>query len=634
MRMRTITILAGLLLVGSCGPDLSLGDNPRLQVILDGENADETPASYELTPIIPGSNQSDSVDFEIKNAGDEALIVQSIELLSNNADGTVRNPWVTLEWGGLNPLSLFPHSIDGQGDILTALRLKFIYKPGNCSGDGDCMYNNAATIEIKTNDPDNPVFTIIAAPPSCQPDGKVSPPSATYFNATVSKPETKIFQVINTGTCATHVDSCEFTGGNLSKFTMTRKDNWSDGTELLPEADPGYKPLEFRVTYQPTPDSNGDKAVINCIFRDRPTSPQTIVLSTEAQEGGFKISYDGQESNGFLDFTDTDQGCKKKTVNLFNVGPASMQVTGWSIETAEPEEGTFTHYSVVASLVREPPQVIENPPAGLQAEASMDFEVEYCGSLNGMNAHLVLDFNFPESTTVRVPMFGGTKKSCFDYAPGDRKSPLTLRFIGDKDQAVDQDFVVYNCGNAPLTLTGMNVVDGFIKEDACEYWTVADAPTANVEIPVGGLKIYTATMQITDGELSPRCGLLIDYLDPNGEPATFGEVSLKGDIGPSESAPVADAGGPYAGAAGQPITLSGAASTQGSSGIVGYYWYLVEKPATSQLIINGQPDSAPVRVITPDQPGTYKVALRVQGGLEKFLESDAATATIEVTAGE
>lgn len=89
------------------------------------------------------------------------------------------------------------------------------------------------------------------------------------------------------------------------------------------------------------------------------------------------------------------QGCEKKIVNLYNVGPVSMQVMGWNVEMVEVEDG-FIYYIVVVSLVCELFKVIDNFFAGLSVVGSIEFEVEYCGLLNGMNVNLVLDFNFFE----------------------------------------------------------------------------------------------------------------------------------------------------------------------------------------------------------------------------------------------
>lgn len=54
--------------------------------------------------------------------------------------------------------------------------------------------------------------------------------------------------------------------------------------------------------------------------------------------------------------------------------------------------------------------------------------------------------------------------------------------------------MVYNCGNVSFMVSLMLVVDGFIKEDTCEYWIVFDVFTSFVMIPVGGLQLYIATM--------------------------------------------------------------------------------------------------------------------------------------------
>lgn len=44
-----------------------------------------------------------------------------------------------------------------------------------------------------------------------------------------------------------------------------------------------------------------------------------------------------------------------------------------------------------------------------------------------------------------------------------------------------------------------------------------------------------------------RCGLLIDYFDPMGAVAIFGEVSFKGDINSVEMSLIVNVGGSYDG---------------------------------------------------------------------------------------
>lgn len=65
------------------------------------------------------------------------------------------------------------------------------------------------------------------------------------------------------------MDSCEFSSGSLSKFTMICVDNWIDGTDLLSESDVVYKLFEFWVIYQFIADLLGDKVVVTCMFRDK-----------------------------------------------------------------------------------------------------------------------------------------------------------------------------------------------------------------------------------------------------------------------------------------------------------------------------------------------------------------------------
>ena len=140
-------------------------------------------------------------------------------------------------------------------------------------------------------------------------------------------------------------------------------------------------------------------------------------------------------------------------------------------------------------------------------------------------------------------------------------------------------------------------------------------------------------MNVQDQEIEPRGSMFIDYVDSFGNPTTHGAVGLRGFVSPSETEPVADLtvleGGSVA--LGTSITLSAAGSEEGSSPISGYVYYLTDRPASSQLIVNGGLEPADALSITPDVAGDYEFAVRAVGGVEKYLSSTEVRASVTVT---
>jgi len=631
MMLRTFKLFLIVGLATACG-DLSEGKKPHVEIVLGNAGAGVT--SYELASITPGTQQRDTVEVEIKNTGKATLTIQSIRLLDNNLDGSPGNPWVTLDFGGFDPLNGLPHKIE-PNDFVTSLTIQVVYEPGDCSED-DCKYTNTATLEIKSDDPDNPISTRTFAPPSCLPKPNVQPPKDTYFNATPVTPEVKTFQIHNDGNCEVSVKDITFNKAT-TKFTLDRKDSWPNGTVLLPVNDPGYEPLIFTVKYQPTANSSNDSVTVQVHMSDR-IVPIEVVLKTQFESGSFEVSHNCGGDPAKLDFTDTDTGDKTCTVNVHNLGPASMSIKGICFPADEDE----THYSVAAELPGMPPTPVTQPcnkdgvaasTVGLVEGRSVDIHVTYHGSINGMNADLVINYNNPDNGQITIPAFGGKAKSCFDYAPGDGSSPLVMQFIGEKDVETNRQFVIYSCGNAALTVTGFRFEDAFGLGNEAEYFAMKDPPTLPLEIPAGGVQLFEATMLVTDNDLSPGGTMYVDYIDPTGADVSGFGVDLKGLIGPEGTPPVAVPTADEGAKVGQQHKLTGSDSTPGSEGIAtgGYVWFLTAKPAGSQVVINGGPGSADLTWV-PDVAGTYTFALLVHGNMGDFLYSDMATLDVVVAA--
>lgn len=603
--------------------DLSKGTRAHIGVHVGDDGLEVL--EYELSSITAGSGQRDIVKIQIKNSGDADLQIHSIALLSKNLDDTDVNPWVEIDWGSFDPQLGFPHTIH-PFDSLTVLAVSVIYEPGACDQGVDCKFSNAATLEIKSSDEDKPTMHIKLQPPSCQPEPRVEPPKDTFFNATSAKPETKTFQITNIGNCDTTVTKIDLSAPT-TKFSVIQ--SFPDGQLLKHQYQQDYEPLIFQVKYTPTATSDNDQVTVRVYTSDRPGSPIEVPLSTKLEKGSFIVSYCTTEL-GYIDFKDVGSQCETCIVNVINEGPASMTIKGIAV----PEDEEETHYKLSAELVGNPPQTIQNPKTqaiGLVEGRSVDIEVEYCGSLEGLNATLEINYTNPEHGIIEIPMFGGKEKSCFDIAPGHAAKPLVMQFHGAASAEITRDFVLYNCGNAPLTIHEFRFQNAF--EQPTEYWSMMDPPAGDLTIGAGGLQVLTVKMIVTDGEIEPSGVMYIDYTDHLGTKIENYGVTLQGVIGSTATPPTAVAESSGDAVVATQHELIGINSQPGSEGIAenGYVWYLVAKPAGSQVIVNGGADDPNVKWI-PDLPGTYTFELLVHGNSGDFLYSAPASVSVTATA--
>ena len=231
-----------LVLASGCSA-LDEGTLAQLVVVVNGEIGD---FEYELSPIVPGTGNESRVEIELKNAGSKAFQVTRVEIQEQNDDGTPKNQYVTIDWEGRDVTILLPWEIR-PNDPNTHLSFKVVYKP-------DTIDANASTVVIHTTDPEHPVTKVVFTQKTCTPIIEVQPPKDTYFNATPSNPETKLFQIINNGTCAGKVEDIQFSKPT-SVFTVQR--SWPNGTSVEPALE-GGEPLQFSVTFKPKGTSSNE----------------------------------------------------------------------------------------------------------------------------------------------------------------------------------------------------------------------------------------------------------------------------------------------------------------------------------------------------------------------------------------
>lgn len=613
-----------VLVASACGGDsFSQGSKPQFEVAVEGAIVTSVlEGLHEFQKVQPGTGQRQKAEITLRNNGTAPVTISRVTQLDVNADGTAKSKWMVLDWRGFDPALGLPLTI-APGD--SPLKIDMVYEPGAaCEAENNC--ESSATIEILTDDPAVPKAVIEFALPKCRREPKVYPPSDIFLEAEVGKPEIKTFTVENSGTCACTVNSVKMVGG-ANVFTLTQ--DFADGTELKPNA----SPVSFTVTYTSAGGAGTDQTQIQVEF-DCQSQPTIIPITTQAaQAGNFEVSYDEKETKGFLDFTTVAPStCEEKVVSIYNVGPAIMTVQ--TREVPEDLQGNF--YTVTCAFPpaqegAEPTPVTGN--AALAAGRTLECTVKYCATdAAGKNGTLTIAYVNPGPGTIEVPMFGGTPKPCFDFGPGDVSSQMALDFVATaKGEAVDGRFMIYNCGNADLEVKAVRVEDAFGQGEASEYFTVDAALAFPLTVPVGGVQSVELTMVVNDNEPQVSSTMYIDYVDGSGATLVASNMNVRGFVAPT--VPVIAAALEASGEkkVGKELTLSGAASTPASEiGEGAYAFYLVEKPAGSQLIINGSPGDA-TRDIIPDKAGKYVFALRVFAKTEPYIWSPEATVEVDVT---
>lgn len=613
-----------VLVASACGGDsFSQGSKPQFEVAVEGAIVTSVlEGLHEFQKVQPGTGQRQKAEITLRNNGTAPVTISRVTQLDVNADGTAKSKWMVLDWRGFDPALGLPLTI-APGD--SPLKIDMVYEPGAaCEAENNC--ESSATIEILTDDPAVPKAVIEFALPKCRREPKVYPPSDIFLEAEVGKPEIKTFTVENSGTCACTVNSVKMVGG-ANVFTLTQ--DFADGTELKPNA----SPVSFTVTYTSAGGAGTDQTQIQVEF-DCQSQPTIIPITTQAaQAGNFEVSYDEKETKGFLDFTTVAPStCEEKVVSIYNVGPAIMTVQ--TREVPEDLQGNF--YTVTCAFPpaqegAEPTPVTGN--AALAAGRTLECTVKYCATdAAGKNGTLTIAYVNPGPGTIEVPMFGGTPKPCFDFGPGDVSSQMALDFVATaKGEAVDGRFMIYNCGNADLEVKAVRVEDAFGQGEASEYFTVDAALAFPLTVPVGGVQSVELTMVVNDNEPQVSSTMYIDYVDGSGATLVASNMNVRGFVAPT--VPVIAAALEASGEkkVGKELTLSGAASTPASEiGEGAYAFYLVDKPAGSQLIINGSPGDA-TRDIIPDKAGKYVFALRVFAKTEPYIWSPEATVEVDVT---
>ncbi len=630
-RMTTVAMVLGLgVATGGCDTDdLSKGQVPQLTVAVASSAQKDGSGRYLFAKVAIGSGEKSAVQVTLRNSGDAALLISKVELLDKNADGTPKNKWVKIDYGGeFDPNVGFPKRIDPKDTFITILKFDVVFKP-------DEIDNNFATIRISSNDTSKPTTDLQFGPAGCAPIIRIDPPSGVFQNASLVNPGRADFIVTNQGNCDLKITSVKLREAT-TKFTLDVPTIPEGGFVITPKGDTQV-PMKFVVSYAPKEPNPKDTAEVEVLSNDPGQSPMYVSLTSQVEGGTFDFSYDGKDK-GCMDFAAVTAGSKTLAVSINNKGPSSftiLKTTGLEV----PEDPTGKFYTVDLCEVGTGGSCtvvdLKKTSYAIAANRSADIRVTYKASASGLNATLRVNYNYGEGLSkLDIPLCGGTPKSCFDLGPGSQAALLPFTFVGKKDEPVKRDIVISNCGNAPLTVKAIRIEDDFGLGKPSEYFGLETPLAGDVIVNEGALSRHTIVMTVKDAETKVGARVTVDYLDPAAKPIAATALELNGYIDPIWSTPIADAGGPYTAKKGTEVVLDGTKSTAGSLGIAqvgGYVWTLLEKPAGSKVKNLGSVQNGGGFAFTPDVAGKYLFDLRVAGGAEPFPWSAPALATVDVT---
>ena len=197
---------------------------------------------------------------------------------------------------------------------------------------------------------------------------------------------------------------------------------------------------------------------------------------------------------------------------------------------------------------------------------------------------------------------------------------------------------VANAGTNQSVVVGTQVtLDGTMSSDA----NLGDVLTYSWTLsrPDGSLASLSSATSVRPSFTADVAGTYLATLMVSDGRLYSGLSSVRAVASAVNAAPVANAGGNRTALVGETVVLDGGGSTDANPGdVLRYAWQLVSSPTTTPAsTAKLSPASNPAGTastnktvsITPDQPGTYVVALVVNDGTDS---SDTALVTITVRA--
>jgi|GEM_PF-5249166 len=162
--------------------------------------------------------------------------------------------------------------------------------------------------------------------------------------------------------------------------------------------------------------------------------------------------------------------------------------------------------------------------------------------------------------------------------------------------------------NHPVSFSSAGSVGGSEGFITSWYWTFGDGLVSSQQNPT---HIYTSSGTFT---------VTLKVTNNYGQSDTDTTTATISDISPDQSPPVADAGGPYLGVVGIPITFNGSGSTDADGTIVSYVWNFGDSTTGTGV--------TPTHTYTI--PGNYTVVLTVTDN-DSLTHSNSTIATINVS---
>ncbi len=584
-------------------PDVPEEITGKVALELNGTVVPPLAAKVTLSPIVPGPGIASTATFVIRNAGEIPFTVAAVELLEFNSDGSPANPLVVLGAAG-KPLPLLPADVLPATQVPTAkFSVTVSFSPASieeavAAGGGD------ASLRITFANADIEALTARISVPQFIPELSYSPSSLVFNDATLSIPETQEVFLENLGNAPLSLVSIGLAPPS-ERFTVAPLT-----TTMLEAAGSAGSSTVLSVTYKPIFSSSSDVSglVITTNDPDQPLVKIPLSATFEATSGDSPcvISFPGQET-GALDFSDAKVGVPKLlTVQMENAGTGVCTLNGVTVPE-DPTAGYF-HVATYFQGPAEDPQPIVQYPLGVGPGYKILIDVTYSVSTAAKSATLQIDFTDPDPQLVEVPMIGGGPKPCFAMAPGTENTPELLEFAGNIGSTVTRHIAIYSCGDAPVGFGPLSVLD---PEETSPIFSF-DANGG--EVAANGVRWFPITATFEEGASDATREMTLPYSLSSG-PAKV-KITLRRRLLGTTKLPTADPGNSskYPSlVAGQPFTLDGTASLAGTLPLLanGYVWTLVSKPSNSTLIVQG-PAGPPLRVVTPDVPGSYTFSLVVK----------------------
>ena len=575
-------------------------------------------------PIVPVSLEAKEVlSFEISNIGTGPLVLEKVMLAPFNEDGTAKNIWVVLDWGENDPDTMFPRTLPGAGQGgESTLSIDVVFTPKT-------LDPNDATLRVVSNDPNAPVAVIRLASLPDEPRLGVLPQQHVFSKASLTYQEEQTFEIHNDGLSLLIVDDVLLTSSS-DQFVLVSK---PEPGQLVKSKDKTtYQPLAFQVSYQPLFGSQPEEASVVVVSNDPAQPTYTVSLSSTFTTGPNTspcvFGY-GTEDGGILDFGDSIVGKATKTIVGENLGEGSCVVTSIDIPT-DPSAFWYSWQAVLqlASGGATPALL----PVTIEPGQTLDIEVTYAAPGYSVDGEIVIGFEDPSTHTTTIAINGGGPEPCIELAPGSLTAPYGMMFAGQSLSNILRSVVVFNCGEGTLGLTNITIKenDGIVSE----IWKLVTPMVGYTELPPHGTKIFTVSMYSDFSPNSVQGVMDLTYVSGLG-PKTV-EVPLTGTIAADLTVPIAYAGtvDDYPGVVvGEPFVLVGDLGEASGPPVApqGYLWYLVSKPPTSTLIVNGAPGPAK-RAVTADVAGLYTFGLMVVSATDPKAVSDSHTVTIKVAA--